>query len=97
MTGNRRLRIEGRDINPAGITKATAVAWLCQHLAVPISETAAFGDGRNDHGMVATVARGVAMANAHMSVHAAATRVAPHHDEDGVAHVLEEWISTGAW
>lgn len=97
MTGNARLRIEGRDINPAGTTKATAVTWLCRHLAVPLTETAAFGDGRNDRDMIATVARGVAMANAHPGVHAVATVVAPHHDEDGVARVLEGWLSSGTW
>ena len=97
MTGNRRLRIEGRDVNPAGTTKATAVAWMCRHLGVPLEATAAFGDGRNDRDMVAAVARGVAMANAHPSVHAVATFVAPHHDEDGVARVLEGWPSSGSW
>lgn len=97
MTGNKRLRIEGRDVNPAGTTKATAVAWLCRHLGVPLTATAAFGDGRNDRDMIATVARGVAMANAHASVLAAATRLAPHHDDDGVACVVEEWLSSGEW
>ena len=97
MTGNARLCIEGRDINPAGTTKATAVTWLCRHLGLPLTETAAFGDGRNDREMIATVARGVAMTNAHASVLAAATRVAPHHDDDGVACVIEEWVSSGSW
>jgi hydroxymethylpyrimidine pyrophosphatase-like HAD family hydrolase len=97
MVGSRRLRIEGRDINPAGTTKATAVTWLCRHLGVPLTAAAAFGDGRNDRDMVATVGRGVAMANAHPSVLAVAACVAPHHDDDGVARVLEEWLSSGSW
>ncbi len=97
MTGNRLLRIEGRDINPPGTTKATAIRWLCRHLGVPVGETAAFGDGRNDREMVATVGRGVAMANAHATVIAAAARVAPHHDADGVADVLEGWLAGSGW
>jgi hydroxymethylpyrimidine pyrophosphatase-like HAD family hydrolase len=37
------------------------------------------------------------MANAHPSVLAVAACVAPHHDDDGVARVLEEWLSSGSW
>lgn len=97
MTGDRHLRIEGRDINPAGTTKGTAVRWLCGHLGVPPGETAAFGDGRNDREMVATVGRGIAMANAHASVLAAASQVAGHHDDDGVARVIDGWLAGEGW
>lgn len=97
MTGNRRLQIEGRDLNPPATTKATAVHWICAHLGIAPEETAAFGDGRNDRDMIATVGVGIAMARSHPSVREVATHHAPDHDDDGVAQVIERWLAGDGW
>jgi hydroxymethylpyrimidine pyrophosphatase-like HAD family hydrolase len=44
----------------------------------------------NDLALLEWAGRGYAMANAHASVLEAAEHVAPPHDQDGVAQVLEE-------
>ena len=50
----------------------------------------AFGDSYNDIPMLEWAGLGVAMENARPEVKAAADRVAPRNDEDGVAQVLDE-------
>jgi hydroxymethylpyrimidine pyrophosphatase-like HAD family hydrolase len=50
----------------------------------------AFGDMPNDIDMLRWAGRSYAMENAHPTVRAVATDVAPRHDEDGVAAVLVE-------
>ena len=49
----------------------------------------AFGDMPNDLPMLSWAGTSYAMANGHPDVRAAADHVAPPHDEDGVAVVLE--------
>jgi len=72
--------------------KGAALSRLAERLAVPQSETIAFGDHSNDLEMLSWAGVGFAMANAHPEVHARADRVAPHHAEDGVAVVLESLL-----
>ena len=50
----------------------------------------AFGDMPNDLAMLEWAGTSYAMANAHPTVLAQADHVAPAHDEDGVAAVLEQ-------
>ncbi|NBT17577.1 MAG: HAD family phosphatase [Proteobacteria bacterium] len=97
MIGRPRSLIEGRDINPMGITKAVAAAHVCAELGIAPADTAGFGDGRNDHDLIAFVGAGYAMANAHPRVHAVATRTAPHHNDDGVAQVIRGWLAGDGW
>jgi hydroxymethylpyrimidine pyrophosphatase-like HAD family hydrolase len=46
----------------------------------------------NDLPMLAWAGRGVAVANAHAEVLAAADEVTASNDDDGVAQVLERWF-----
>ena len=55
---------------------------------------AAFGDMPNDLELIRWAGLGVAMANAHPALLAAADRVTTTNDDDGVAVVVEE-ILTG--
>lgn len=77
------------EIAPPGVTKASALAEVCARLGVPASGVVAFGDMPNDLEMLAWAGSSYAMANGHPSVLAAADRVAPGNDDDGVARVLE--------
>jgi len=78
------------EINAAGVSKATGLAALGEKLGIPREEMIAFGDSDNDVDMLRYVGLGVAMGNAAAHVKAAADRVAPCCEEDGVACVLEE-------
>lgn len=82
------------EMSAAGVTKASTLArWAEQHGVTPADVTA-FGDMPNDIAMLQWAGTSYAMANAHPSVKAAADRVAGHHDEDGVAQVLEQFLQT---
>jgi hydroxymethylpyrimidine pyrophosphatase-like HAD family hydrolase len=50
----------------------------------------AIGDGANDLEMIAAAGLGIAMENGDDEVKAVADRMAPHHNRDGVAIILEE-------
>jgi hydroxymethylpyrimidine pyrophosphatase-like HAD family hydrolase len=56
---------------------------------VTAAEVVAFGDMPNDLPMLAWAGRGVAVANAHPAVLAAADEVTDSNDDDGVATYLD--------
>ena len=78
------------EINAKDATKGEALRWLCGHLGIRPGDTVAFGDSSNDGEMLRAAGLGVAMANGDPALKAAADRVAPDNDADGVAVVLEE-------
>ncbi|WP_311765122.1 HAD family hydrolase [Streptomyces zingiberis] len=78
------------ELLPAGISKATGLAAAAERLGFTAAGTVAFGDMPNDLPMLAWAGHGVAMANAHPDLLAAADETAPaSNDADGVAMVLE--------
>lgn len=77
------------EISAAGVTKAAGLAWLCERHGVPAADVVAFGDMPNDLPMLAWAGHGVAVANAHPAVIAAADEVTATNDEDGVADYLD--------
>ena len=89
VTQSTRNNIE---LNIKTAHKGRALERLANHLGYSIDDCAAFGDGLNDLTMVEVAGFGVAMANAHERVKAAAKIQAPSNDEDGVAAVLESWF-----
>ncbi|HEY0451521.1 HAD family hydrolase [Actinophytocola sp.] len=80
------------EVSAAGVTKATGLAEVCAMVDVPSSRVVAFGDMPNDVHMLRWAGHGVAMANAHHDVLAAADEVTAPNSEDGVAQVLERWF-----
>lgn len=73
------------------VTKATGMRTVAVLLGVAAADVLAFGDMPNDLPMLAWAGHGVAMANSHPDVLAAADEVTAGNDEDGVAQVLERW------
>lgn len=80
------------EIAAAGVTKAWALSALCERLQVSARDVIAFGDMPNDLPLLEWAGCGVAVANAHPSVLAAASVVTRSNDEDGVALFLERYI-----
>ncbi len=78
------------EVAAAGVTKAWALATLCSDLGISAHEVVAFGDAPNDLPMLRWAGRGIAVANAHPTVLAAVSEVAPSNEDDGVAVVLEQ-------
>lgn len=78
------------EINCAAAQKGLALKQLADALGIPIEQTMSFGDGLNDMSMIRDAGIGVAMGDAVDEIKAAADRIAPTCDEDGVAAVIEE-------
>ena len=76
------------EISARGVTKASTLALLCHRLGVEQADVVAFGDMPNDLPMLQWAGTAYAMANAHPTVHEAASHRAPGNDDDGVATVL---------
>jgi Cof subfamily protein (haloacid dehalogenase superfamily) len=80
------------EISAIGVSKASGLATVCAGLGVAADEVVAFGDMPNDLPMLAWAGRGVAVANDHPDVLAAADEVTGSNDEDGVADYLSRWF-----
>ncbi len=76
---------------PCGIDKAASLARLLPTLGLTREETIAVGDGHNDLSMIEYAGLGVAMANAADATKAKADYITLSNEEDGVAHVLQEF------
>jgi hydroxymethylpyrimidine pyrophosphatase-like HAD family hydrolase len=77
------------DINPEGVSKASALEMVRRHLQVEPIHTIACGDQRNDLEMLHWAAWGVAMDNAPDQVKAIADEVTGHVDDDGLVPIVE--------
>jgi len=72
--------------------KGQALATLRGQLGLARENIIAMGDGENDLPLLREAGLGIAMGNASPLVKAAADRLAPSNDDDGVAVVLEELL-----
>ncbi|QNE75644.1 Cof-type HAD-IIB family hydrolase [Streptomyces finlayi] len=77
------------ELAPYGVDKGTGLALAAELLGLDPAGTIAFGDMPNDLPMFRRSGHGVAMANAHPELKAAADEVTSSNEEDGVAEVLE--------
>jgi Cof subfamily protein (haloacid dehalogenase superfamily) len=82
------------EVSPAGNTKWSGVQRLAREWGIADHEICAVGDDRNDIPMIAGAGLGIAMGNALDEVKAAADRIAPPHDQDGLVQVVE-WVLDG--
>ena len=76
------------ELMASGVSKGSALEWLCEYMNVPIAASVAFGDEDNDASMLRAAGDGVAMKNASASVMDASDHIAPSNDEAGVAQYL---------
>jgi hypothetical protein len=81
------------EISALGVSKASALAGVCAARGIAPEEVIAFGDMPNDLPMLAWAGRGVAVANAHPEVLAAADEITAANDDCGVAQVLERLLA----
>jgi Cof subfamily protein (haloacid dehalogenase superfamily) len=76
------------------VTKASGLAFLADHLDFTADRTIAFGDGENDVELLEWAGFGIAVANAHPRVLAAADWVCPSAEVEGVAQVVEALLDS---
>ena len=79
------------ELAPAGVTKWSAICRLARQWGIAQEAICAVGDDVNDLAMIRGAGLGVAMGNAPPLVKAAAARVAPTQDEDGLVEVVA-WL-----
>lgn len=77
------------EIAPFGVTKWSGIQHVADEWGIAPEEMCAVGDDVNDIPMIEAVGIGIAMGNAQPEVKAAADFIAPTHDEDGLAAVVE--------
>lgn len=80
------------ELVPKGIDKAQSLAVLLKEINMTKEEMIAVGDGFNDLSMIKFAGLGVAMANAQDVVKENADYITLSNEEDGVAHVVHEFI-----
>lgn len=80
------------EVQRAGVSKATAIARLCERLGLSAAHVVAFGDSDNDRELLAWAGRGVAMGNGTDAVRAIADEVTLPNAYDGVAVVVERLL-----
>jgi len=83
-----RTSVNHLEVMPLGVTKATGLEKLTEHLGISMDEVIALGDFDNDAAMVAAAGLGIAVGNASESVRANADLVIGTCDEDGPAVFL---------
>lgn len=72
--------------------KFAGIQKLANHLQIPLSQVAAFGDDRNDIEMIQNCGLGIAVSNAIPELKAAADAHTCSNDEDGVARYIEKYL-----
>ena len=80
------------EIMPKDIDKAYSLGKLLDYLGLSKEQMISCGDGYNDLTMIEYAGMGVAMANARDVVKKAANFITLSNDEDGVAHVIHEFM-----
>ena len=76
------------------ISKGTGLAFVAEHLGLPIAGTVAFGDGENDFELLDRAGYGIAVENGHEELKARADWICPGVEEEGVAQVLEAYLDS---
>ncbi len=83
------------EIMAKGASKGRTIRFLAEKYGISKDEIMAFGDQMNDYEMLKEAGWPVAMGNAVDELKACARIVAPHHKDDGVGRVLEEYVLKG--
>jgi Cof subfamily protein (haloacid dehalogenase superfamily) len=73
-------------------TKASGILKVLEYLNIPLENSYAFGDGKNDIEMLFTVGCGIAMGNASDEVKNSAKKVTETIQNDGIALEIEKFI-----
>ena len=84
------------ELFPAGVTKWSAICHLAAGWGIGPEAICAVGDDTNDVAMIRAAGLGVAMGNAQPAAKAAARRIAPALEDDGLVEVVRWLLEEGA-
>ncbi|WP_042274336.1 Cof-type HAD-IIB family hydrolase [[Clostridium] dakarense] len=85
-------KLDAFELYSKKVTKATGILKALEHLNIPIENSYAFGDGKNDIEMLSTVGCGIAMGNASDEVKSYAKKVTETVHNNGIAFGIENFI-----
>lgn len=80
------------EANPAGVSKAAALQFVCERIGITMAEIMAVGDSLNDIKMIQEAGVGVAMGNAQEAIKNVADFVTDTNNNDGVAKAIEHFV-----
>lgn len=81
------------EIVAEGISKGTAVKWMCEYLDIPLENSVAAGDAPNDVDMLKAAHVGAVMCNAYEGIAQYGNYVTRRdNNHDGVAEIIEQFI-----
>lgn len=80
------------EISAKGVTKASGLAHLCDHLGLSISQTIAVGDSENDIDVLKKAGFSIAMGNAKPDIKAIADAVVADCDHDGCVEAIDKYL-----
>ncbi|REK74611.1 Cof-type HAD-IIB family hydrolase [Paenibacillus paeoniae] len=84
--------LQNIELNPLGISKASALKDLCEWMGIEMSQVVAAGDSLNDIAAIREAGLGVAMGNAQDAVKEAADVVTLTNDKHGVAELIKRYV-----
>ena len=82
------------EITSASSDKASALQSLADHYNLHLKQTIAIGDGHVDIPMLQSAGRAIVMKNSANEILALGDQIIGHHNEEGLAHYLETYISS---
>ena len=80
------------EISALGVSKGETLAMMAARIGIGAQDCVAFGDNPNDFSMLQWAGRSYAMIDGHHAGPANAKDVAPPHNQDGVAIVIEKLL-----
>ncbi|WP_047980856.1 Cof-type HAD-IIB family hydrolase [Ornithinibacillus contaminans] len=80
------------EINPKGVSKASALHRVCDELGITMDNVMAVGDSLNDIKMIQEAGVGVAMGNAQEAIKKVANHVTDSHENHGVVKAIEHFV-----
>lgn len=91
ITSSSPFNIEVNHING---NKGNGLKMMAEHFQIPLENTVAIGDERNDIPMFQTAGLSIAMGNAEAEIKSYCNSVTLTNDENGVAHAIEKFVLT---
>lgn len=89
LTNSLPMNIE---VNPEGVSKASALKFICNKIGITMEQVMACGDSLNDMKMIQEAGIGVAMGNAQEAIKQAADVQTDTNNQDGVAQAIEKHV-----
>jgi hydroxymethylpyrimidine pyrophosphatase-like HAD family hydrolase len=80
------------EISALGVSKGETLAMMAGRIGISAEDCVAFGDNPNDFSMLRWAGRSYAMIDGHYAGPANAKDVAPPHNQDGVAIIIEKLL-----